>query len=77
MRDSQYRVQYVDEMGEFAFTHALDREGAIAQACAMRLRFIVQAIVDDRTGDIVMNSDKIREEAHRRSRRSRTHHAGL
>jgi hypothetical protein len=75
MSPSQYRVQFVDDKGEFAFTQPSDREGAIARACGMRLRFMVQAIVDDVTGDVVMNADQIREEAQRRDQSPR-HLAG-
>ena len=66
MGPSTYRVQFVDDKGEFAFTERSDRERAIAEACDLRLRFMVQAIVDDVTGDVVMNADQIREEAQRR-----------
>jgi hypothetical protein len=69
MRDAMYRVQFVDHEGETAFTNASNREGAIKRACGMRPALIVQAIVDDRTGDIVMDADEIWEAARRRSRR--------
>jgi hypothetical protein len=54
MCDPTYRVQFVDDRGETAFTIPTDREDAIIRACSMRLRFIVQAIVDDVIGDIVV-----------------------
>jgi hypothetical protein len=62
-------VQFVDDRGETAFTAPSRGEDAIDQACDMRLRFFVQAIVDDLSGDIVMNADEIRDEARLRSRR--------
>jgi hypothetical protein len=68
-----YRVQFVDPEGEIAFTDPLSRENAIARACGMRLRFIVQGIVDNVTGDLVISANQIREEAHRRSRREDLH----
>lgn len=71
MGPSTYRVQFVDDKGEFAFTSPRDREGALAEACSIRLRFMVQAIVDDITGDVVMNADEIRAEAQRREQSSR------
>ena len=39
MTNATYRVQFIDEEGEFAFTDPLNLEGAIARACGMRLRF--------------------------------------
>ena len=71
MGPSTYRVQFIDEKGEFAFTERSDREGAIAEACNLRLRFMVQAIVDDITGDVVMSADQIRAEAQRREASAR------
>lgn len=67
MWDATYRVQFVDDRGETAFTGLSDREGAIARACDMRLRFMVQAIVDNFTGDIAITADQIRAEAFRRT----------
>jgi hypothetical protein len=71
MSPSTYRVQFIDDKGEFAFTEPSDREGAISEACSLRLRFMVQAIVDDITGDVVMNADQIRAEAQRREASTR------
>ena len=71
MDPSTYRVQFIDEKGEFAFTERSDREGAITEACNLRLRFMVQAIVDDITGDVVMSADQIRAEAQRREASAR------
>ena len=66
MSPSTYRVQFIDEKGEFAFSEPSDRDGAITEACKLRLRFMVQGIVDDITGDIVMSANQIRAEAQRR-----------
>jgi hypothetical protein len=66
MSPSTYRVQFIDDKGEFAFTEPRDREGAITEACSLRLRFMVQAIVDDINGDVVMSAEQIRAEAQRR-----------
>ncbi len=71
MRSSTYRVQFVDYKGEFAFTERSDWEGAITRACRLRLRFVVLAIVDDITGDVVMSADQIRAEAQRREASAR------
>ena len=72
MGPSTYRVQFIDDKGEFAFTEPSDRENAIVQACSLRLRFMVQGIVDDITGDIVMSADEIRAEAQRRESSTRS-----
>ncbi|MBV9567094.1 MAG: hypothetical protein JO172_03060 [Hyphomicrobiales bacterium] len=72
MGPSTYRVQFIDDKGEFAFTEPSDRENAIVEACSLRLRFMVQAIVDDVTGDVVMSAEEIRAEAQRRESSSRS-----
>jgi len=71
MGPSTYRVQFIDDKGEFAFTEPSNRESAITEACDLRLRYMVQAIVDDVTGDIVMSADEIRAEAQRREASAR------
>ena len=60
----------MDDRGETAFTSLSDGKLAVAlSACDMRLRFIVQAIVDNFTGDvaIAITADQIRAEAFRRT----------
>jgi hypothetical protein len=71
MRDPTYRVQFTDHRGETAFTNPSNLEDAIDRACGMRPPFIARAIVDERTGDIVMHADRTRGEARRRWRREK------
>jgi len=62
-----YRVQFVDDQGETAFTECSSSRSAIDKACRMQKHAIVQGIVDDVTGDIFMTPDQIRNESRRRS----------
>jgi hypothetical protein len=64
MRDEIiYRVQYIDEDGETAFTDCSSIEKTLRRAVRMRTRFLVQGIVDDVTGDLCMTADQVRNEA--------------
>ncbi len=69
MQPPIYRVQFVDDQGETAFSDCSSSQSAIAQACRMQKHFIVQGIVNDVTGDIYMTADQIRDEARWRSKR--------
>jgi hypothetical protein len=69
MQAPTYRVQFVDDRGETAFTQCSSSRSAIDQACRMQKHSIVQGIVDDLTGDIYMTAAQIRDEARLRSRR--------
>lgn len=66
-----YRVQFVDDQGETAFTECSSSQSAIDQACRIQRHAIVQGIVDDLTGDIYMTADQVRNEARLRSRRDK------
>jgi hypothetical protein len=63
MRDQTYRVQYVDDEGETAFTKPSFIREAIILAIRMRTGFVVEGIVDDVTGDLYMTANQIRNEA--------------
>jgi hypothetical protein len=73
MQDPIYRVQFVDNRGETAFTDCSSSQRAIDRACRMQKRAIVQGIVNDLTGDIHMTADQIRDEARLRSERENKH----
>jgi hypothetical protein len=65
MRYQLYRVQYVADDGETAFTEPSAIRKAINLAIRMRTRFVVQGIVDDLTGDVYMTADQIRARSER------------
>lgn len=66
-----YRVQFVDDHGETAFTACSSSQSAIDQACQIQKQAIVQGIVDDVTGDIYMTADQVRNEARLRLQRKK------
>ena len=73
MQDPIYRVQFIDDHGEIAFTDCSSSQRAIDRACRMQKHAIVQGIVNDVTGDIHMTADQIRDEARLRSERVKKH----
>jgi hypothetical protein len=64
-----YRVQFIDNHGETAFTECSTSQRAIDQACHIQKHAFVQGIVDDVTGDLYMTADQLRNEALLRSQR--------
>jgi hypothetical protein len=65
-----YRVQYVADDGETAFTELSSIRKAINLAIQMRRRFLVQGVVHDVTGDLYMTADQIKKRARSERKKS-------